>query len=674
MGQKQSHLKADKLLAYQPVDITSSNILSLKRYEVLKKLGEGSYGSVRMIRERAANQLYALKYIDKRHSAPVLQTILQERNMLEKVRHPFISNLHYAFQDDRFFFLVLDLGDSGDLRRHLTRFTFSEETVRFWIAELACAVEYLHRYCIVHRDIKPENILLSSSGHVKLADFNVAIKISVSQPLIKGVSGTFNYLAPEMHQDGPYTKQVDWWALGVVFFECIYSHAPFFYIKNKAKILDVMISPGLGFPDTNPKVSEGCIKAMKLFLQLYPPERVTSTIEIFKSEFFNGIERKALEAGTLPNQHGEEVSGQIHEPIYQPSNLRLLKYINSEMRISRETLEEEFRFWLKRRQKDEARRRKQQAAVVKVPVKQNRKEGSMQCKPRTSANVKDEFETGNSEHQIVEMNLKESTPQEKQVQQEHYKVKFKEAERGRNCLLHPFSTLRKKLCADFVDFKDKHAAEQKAPVVWKNPAIQENKQASAKKKVLKKRAAALKAKLEIQQNFESFDFQSQNNECSMSPCRNLSTGSSIQKSMTKTAAIGSNNTDFKQPQTPTSNFSSHKMSETTSLDKSHVDEKEVEAQAGVLTRGDGQITPDMTLGLACTEKDAPTSSFPTLQSPPESKFKEGQAKELDEKSASYFSLAGNLTRKQTLVDLDTGLPRGVICLGSHGRKRVEAAQ
>lgn len=669
MGQKQSQLKADRPPAYQPADFTSSNILSLKRYEVLKQLGEGSYGSVRMIRERAANQLYALKYIDKRHSAHVLQTILQERNMLGRVRHPFISNLHYAFQDDRFFFLVLDLGDSGDLRRHLTRFTFSEQTVRFWIAELACAVEYLHRNYIVHRDIKPENILLSSSGHVKLADFNVAIKISVSQPLIKGVSGTFNYLAPEMHQDGPYTKQVDWWALGVVFFECIYSHAPFFYVKNKAKILDTMISPGLVFPDTNPKVSEVCITAIKLFLQLYPPERVTSTIQIFNIEFFKGMERKALEAGMLPIHQGDEVSDQIHKPIYQPSNLRVLKYINSEMRISRETLEEEFRIWSKRRQKDEVRRRKQQAAVVKVPVKQDHREASVQRKFRETCQPNS---SGNPEQQIIKVISKQSTPQEKQNRQEQYKVKSGEAKSSGNCLLHPLSTLRKKLGAGF---KDKNPAVQKAPVVWKKPSVQENKPTPANKKLIKKRAAALKAKLEIQQNFESFNFQYQNHEALMTSCRGLSTGSSIEKLMTKSAATGSN-TDFKHPQTPTSNFSTHKMSKTTSLDKSHADEKEVEAEAGATTRGDGQITQDMTLGLSCTEKEPPSASFPTSQQPTEIKSKEDQTEDCDanSKSASYVSLAGNLTRKQTLVDVDTGLPRGVICLGSHGRKRVEASQ
>lgn len=65
----------------------------------------------------------------------------------------------------------MDLMNGGDLRFHISRKTLTEEAVRFWMAELACALRYVHKQGIVHRDIKPDNVLMDSEGHVHLADF-----------------------------------------------------------------------------------------------------------------------------------------------------------------------------------------------------------------------------------------------------------------------------------------------------------------------------------------------------------------------------------------------------------------------------------------------------------------------------------------------------------------------
>ena len=68
-------------------------------------------------------------------------------------------------------YIVVDLMNGGDLRFHISRKAFTDETVRFWMAELGCALRYIHGQGIVHRDLKPDNVLLDSEGHVHLADF-----------------------------------------------------------------------------------------------------------------------------------------------------------------------------------------------------------------------------------------------------------------------------------------------------------------------------------------------------------------------------------------------------------------------------------------------------------------------------------------------------------------------
>lgn len=110
--------------------------------------------------------------------------------MLEHLNHAFLCNLRYSFQDIEYLwvsfsrlpyiadmsnyfcrYIVVDLMNGGDLRFHISRKTFTEDAVRFWMAELGCALRYCHSQGIVHRDLKPDNVLLDSDGHVHLADF-----------------------------------------------------------------------------------------------------------------------------------------------------------------------------------------------------------------------------------------------------------------------------------------------------------------------------------------------------------------------------------------------------------------------------------------------------------------------------------------------------------------------
>jgi len=97
--------------------------------------------------------------------------------------------------------------NGGDLRFHIQRKTFTEEAVRFWIAELGCALRYIHQQGIVHRDVKPDNVLLDSEGHVHLADFVGAV------PPLPGfhVYQPYRMLRPTSHRTGLSTaSQVPW--------------------------------------------------------------------------------------------------------------------------------------------------------------------------------------------------------------------------------------------------------------------------------------------------------------------------------------------------------------------------------------------------------------------------------------------------------------------------------
>ncbi|KAH9945005.1 kinase-like protein [Epithele typhae] len=203
--------------------------VDLFHFDLHRAVGKGAFGKVRVVEHKKSKQLYALKYIDKAKciKQKAVANIIQERRLLEEIDHPFVVNLRYAFQDDENCFFVLDLMLGGDLRFHLERLRYiPEEVVRFWVAELSSALEYLHRKRIIHRDLKPDNILLDAMGHAHVTDFNVAIHYS-ERRMHTSVAGSMAYMAPEVIGRQGYTWCADWWSLGVVTWELLFHRRPF---------------------------------------------------------------------------------------------------------------------------------------------------------------------------------------------------------------------------------------------------------------------------------------------------------------------------------------------------------------------------------------------------------------------------------------------------------------
>lgn len=220
-------------------------------FEFLKVLGKGSFGKVLLARHKEENSLYAVKVVNKsfvvrRNEA---RHMMSERNVLLKNKsNPFLVELKYSFQTTGRLYFVMDFINGGELFFHLQREkTFSEETGKFYAAEIASALGYLHSKNILYRDLKPENILLDSQGHVKLTDFGLC-----KEDMIDGISpttfcGTPEYLAPEMIKKRPYDRTVDWWCLGSVLFE-IYFGLPPFYDRNTSTMYSKICSSPLELP------------------------------------------------------------------------------------------------------------------------------------------------------------------------------------------------------------------------------------------------------------------------------------------------------------------------------------------------------------------------------------------------------------------------------------------
>ncbi|KAL1920330.1 uncharacterized protein VTP21DRAFT_1476 [Calcarisporiella thermophila] len=233
----------------------------LNHFNLMRSVGRGSFGKVRVVQHKKTKEMYALKYINKAKCVKMraIKNVISERRLLESLDYPFIVNLRYAFQDDVNLFMVIDLMLGGDLRFHLERMgKFPEECVRLYAAELSSALDFLHSKRVVHRDIKPDNVLLDSKGHVHLTDFNIAAHYNESKPLTT-YAGSLAYMAPEILQRHGYLNSVDWWSLGAMLYEIVFGARPFRGRTSSALTNAIIHDPLLFPPDAHEVASQECI-------------------------------------------------------------------------------------------------------------------------------------------------------------------------------------------------------------------------------------------------------------------------------------------------------------------------------------------------------------------------------------------------------------------------------
>ncbi|KWU42216.1 kinase-like protein, partial [Rhodotorula sp. JG-1b] len=244
--------------------------LAVDDFQILRRIGQGSFGQVFRVRKRDTKRIYAMKVIRKSslNSPEALAQVVTERTVLAKTNDcPFLVGLKFSFQSAEELFLVMDYKGGGEVFQHLQRDggRFGEDKVRFYVAEIILALEFLHSKNIVYRDLKPENCLLDGSGHVVLCDFGLSKVLDSADAKCRTLCGTTSFLAPEVLLDVGYSYPADWWSLGVLLFEMCFGWSPF-YAESRIEEYERILQMEIKLPNKRgygPEVKDLLLKLLE---------------------------------------------------------------------------------------------------------------------------------------------------------------------------------------------------------------------------------------------------------------------------------------------------------------------------------------------------------------------------------------------------------------------------
>ncbi|KAI9727556.1 MAG: Serine/threonine-protein kinase [Chrysothrix sp. TS-e1954] len=316
-----------------------------QNFTLLKIIGKGAFGEVKLVRRKESDKIYALKSLVKSEMfrRDQLAHVRAERDILAESNSPWVVKLHTTFQDNTFLYMLMEFLPGGDLMTMLIKYEiFSEDITRFYMAELTLAIEAVHKLGFIHRDIKPDNILLDKGGHIKLTDFGLStgfhkehdanyyqqmfhgkpknrdnrqsvaldqIQLTVSnraqvntwrksrRQLAYSTVGTPDYIAPEIFTGRGYDFSCDWWSIGTIMFECMIGWPPFCADDSNETYRKIVDWPRhLHFPpdqQLHPH-PENFIRSLICDVGDRLGSHGAGATEIKRHPFFNGVDFNAL--------------------------------------------------------------------------------------------------------------------------------------------------------------------------------------------------------------------------------------------------------------------------------------------------------------------------------------------------------------------------------------------
>ncbi|NXH94896.1 NEK5 kinase, partial [Pachycephala philippinensis] len=202
----------------------------MDKYEIIKKIGEGSFGKIFLAKGKMDNEPCVIKEINLT-KMPVKEKEASEKEviLLAKMKHANIVTFYASLQEKNKLYIVMEYCDGGDLMKRINMqhgVLFDEDQILSWFVQISLGLKHIHDKKILHRDVKAQNVFLSNNGKVaKLGDFGIARQLNSTTELAHTCVGTPYYLSPEICENRPYNNKTDIWSLGCVLYElCALKH------------------------------------------------------------------------------------------------------------------------------------------------------------------------------------------------------------------------------------------------------------------------------------------------------------------------------------------------------------------------------------------------------------------------------------------------------------------
>ena len=286
-------------------------------FELIKVIGRGFIGKIILVKYKKDGKYYSMKMMRKDQiiSEELQDNILLEKNILMEAQCEFILSLSFFFQTKERIYYITPFLPGGDLYHKLKSDKFfNEDLVRFYAAQIAIAIQYLHDLGIAYRDLKLENILLDENGYIKLCDFGASIKLHGTEKNFN-FAGSPEYVSPEIINYQGHSFMSDWWSLGILIYEMLYGFTPFYNI-DKERMFDLILKGSISFPkyynngekQIEYNVSEEAKSLISKLLEKNPGSRLgrEGIDEIKKEPFFyyidfDDLNKKKLKALYIPD-------------------------------------------------------------------------------------------------------------------------------------------------------------------------------------------------------------------------------------------------------------------------------------------------------------------------------------------------------------------------------------